>query len=65
MKWRNQHYVDLARPFGLRSPPFIFNGIPDTVEWILIHSYKIPYLLHYIDDFMTVGPLESSQCAHN
>ena len=35
------------------------------VEWILIHSYQIPNLLHYQDDFMTVGPPESSQCAHN
>ena len=33
------------------------------VEWILVHSYQIPDLLHYLDDFMTVGPPESSHCA--
>ena len=38
MKWRNQYYVDLALPFGLRSAPFIFNAIADMVEWILVHS---------------------------
>ena len=65
MKWRNQYYVDLALPFGLRSAPFIFNAIADLVEWILVHSYQIPDLLHYLDDFITMGPLESSQCAHN
>ena len=32
MKWRNQSYVDLALPFGLRSAPFIFNAIADLVE---------------------------------
>ena len=51
MKWRNQYYVDLALPFGLRSAPFIFNAIADMVEWILVHSYQIPDLLHYLDDF--------------
>ena len=35
------------------------------VEWILVHSYQIADLLHYLYDFMTVGPPESSQCARN
>ena len=65
MKWRNQYYVDLALPFGLHSAPFIFNSIADVVEWILVHSYHIPALLHYLDDFITAGPPESPQCAHN
>ena len=65
MKWRNQYYVDLALPFGLRSAPFIFNAIADMVEWILVHSYQISDLLHYLDDFITAGPPESSQCANN
>ena len=65
MKWRNQYYVDLALPFCLCSAPFFFSAIADTVEWILVHSYQIPDLLHYLDDFITVGPPESSQCAHN
>ena len=30
-----------------------------------MHSYQIPDLLHYLDDFVTMGPPESSQCAHN
>ena len=65
MKWRNQYYVVLALPFGLHSAPFNFNAIADLVEWILLHSYQIPDLLHYLDDFITMGPPESSQCAHN
>ena len=65
MKWGNQYHVDLALPFGLRSALFIFNAIADTVEWILVHSYQIPDLLHNLDDFITVDPPESSQCARN
>ena len=56
MKWRDQFYVDLVLPFGLRSAPFIFNSIADMVEWILVTSYQIPDLLHYLDDFITAEP---------
>ena len=65
MKWRNQFYVDLALPFGLRSAPCIFNSIADMVEWILVHTHNIPALRHYLDDFITAGPPDSPQCAHN
>lgn len=65
MKWRDQFYVDLVLPFGLCSAPFIFNSIADMVEWILVNSYQIPHLLHYLDDFITAGPPRSLQCAQN
>ena len=65
MKWRDQFYVDLVLPFGLRSAPFIFNSTADMVEWILVTSYQIPDLLHYLDDFITAGPAQSPQCAQN
>ena len=65
MKWRDQFYVDLVLPFGLRSAPFIFNSIADMVERILVNSYQIPHLLHYLDDFITAGPPRSLQCAQN
>ena len=30
-----------------------------------MHSYKVPDLLHYLDDFVTAGPPNSPQCAQN
>jgi hypothetical protein len=63
MRWRNTFFVDLALPFGLRSAPFIFNSIADMVEWILKFNYFITYLLHYLDDFLSLGPAGSSECA--
>ena len=30
-----------------------------------MHSYQISALLHYMDDFITAGPTDSMQCAHN
>ena len=34
MKWRGSFYFDQILPFGLRSAPFIFNCLADTLEWI-------------------------------
>ena len=58
-------FENLTLPFGLRSAPYIFNSVPDTVEWILVHSYEVFDLLHYLDDFITAGPPASTQCARN
>ena len=44
MKWREQYFVDMALPFGLRSAPFIFTAIADLVEWILVHNYVVEFL---------------------
>ena len=63
MKWRDSYYVDLTLPFGLGSAPYIFNAVADMVEWILVHSYRVSDLLHYLDDFITAGLPASSQCA--
>ena len=52
--------LDLVLPFGLRSAPFIFNSIAN-MEWILLNSYQIPDLLHYLDNFITAGPAQSLQ----
>ena len=65
MKWRGQFYIDLFLPFGLRSAPFNFNSVADMVEWILLHKHRLSDLLHYLDDFITTGPQQSSPCAYN
>ena len=65
MKWREQYFVDMTLPFGLRSAPFIFTAIADLVEWILVHNYSIEFLRHYLDDFLTLGPLASPVCQNN
>ncbi|XP_068742958.1 uncharacterized protein [Montipora capricornis] len=35
------------------------------VEWILINNYGLSDLVHYLDDFITVGPPDSSSCQQN
>lgn len=63
MHWQGKFYVDLRLPFGLRSSPFLFNRLADAFEWILKHNYAISALMHYLDDYFTVGPPLSPLCA--
>ena len=64
MKWNGNVYVDTVLPFGLRSVPKIFTAIADALEWILKHQ-GVSFILHYLDDFLTLGQAHSSECEHN
>jgi len=35
------------------------------VEWILLNRHHLSDLLHYLDDFITARPPNSTQCSHN
>ena len=64
MKWGNQLYIDTCLPFGLRSAPKLFNILADLLSWILEKKGVSP-IMHYLDDFLTLGPPESPTCLHN
>ena len=63
--WQGKFYIDLRLPFDLRSSPYLFNRLADAFEWILKNNYCIQDLIHYLDNYFTVGPAHSSICAHN
>ena len=58
MNWNNSAYIDLCIPFGLHSAPKLFNVAADLLQWIAEHNGVTP-LLHYLDDFLTLGPPQS------
>ena len=62
MKWQGQLYVDTTLPFGLRSTPKIFNTAADGLAWVL-QSVGVQFVLHYLDDFLLLGPPGSAECA--
>ena len=62
MRWRDSIYIDCALPFGLRSAPKIFSALADGLMWI-IHSKGHELSLHYLDDFLLLGPPGSPACA--
>ena len=65
MRWNGQYYFDKVLPFGLRSAPYIFNCLADSVTWILCNNYGVNHLYHYLDDFVTLGAPNTDECRHN
>ena len=61
MKWNGKLYIDQQLPFGLRSAPVLFNGYADALEWIM-RNEGVQNLLHYLDDFLVLGPAGSGVC---
>ena len=62
VEWGGMLYVDPMLPFGLRSAPKIFNAIADALEWC-IRSQGVEHIFHYLDDYIVVGPPNSTRCA--
>ena len=54
--WNAKFYFEKVLPFGLRSSPYIFDRVACSIEWIVQTHFKIPHLLHYLDDFLCISP---------
>ena len=63
MKWQGEVYLDTRLSFGLRSAPIIFTALADALEWITRQQGVC--VLHYLDDFITIGPPDSAECGMN
>ena len=64
MEWNKHLYIDTCLPFGLRSAPKLFNILADFVTWIA-EERGVSLSLHYVDDFLTMGPASSTLCQEN
>ena len=64
MSFQQQVYIDASLPFGLRSAPKIFNSLADALLWILL-QHGVTHLLHYLDDYITMGQAGTAQCQAN
>ena len=62
MSWEESLFIDTALLFGLRSAPKIFTAVGDAAEWILRQT-GVDFVLHYLDDFLLIGPPGSPECA--
>ena len=62
IRWGQSTYIDTALPFGLRSAPKIFSAFADALAWVM-QDHGISRQLHYLDDFLFLGPPASDNCA--
>ena len=47
MSWKGQYYFDKVLLFGLCSAPFLFNHLPDTLEWLVKHHLNIQSVIPF------------------
>ena len=59
--WDSHTWLDTALPFGLRSAPKLFSAVADALVWAL-YLEGVTHQLHYLDDFLLVGPPGSTAC---
>lgn len=64
MKWKEYTFIDTCLPFGLRSAPKLFNVLADLLTGVLTRQ-GTSFILHYLDDFLTLGPPASNTCEQN
>ena len=58
IQWEKQFYFYKQLVFGSRSSPKIFDNLSVAVCWIAENSYLIPNIMHLLDDFLSVVPLD-------
>ena len=64
MEWENAIYLDTCLPFGLWSAPKLFNILAELLAWMAQHN-GVTFSIHYLDDFLTMGPPHSPICNWN
>ncbi len=64
MQFEGRVFLDTTLPFGLRSAPKIFTAVADALEWVL-RDQGDRWIMHYLDDYLTIGSPESEECQHN
>ena len=63
VQWQGKCYVAVRLTFGCRSSPKIVDTLSEALCWILLNNYKVPFLVHLLDDFLTITPHTDSPAA--
>ena len=54
VKWKGSYFFYTRLVFGSRSSPKIFDWLSQAVCWIAKHNYGIEFILHLLDDYLTI-----------
>ena len=57
-------YIETCLSFGLRLAPKLFTIIAEFLAWIAQQN-NVSFLIHHLDDFLTIGPPSSLAFQHN
>lgn len=59
IKWCKEYFFFNRLAFGCRSSPIIFDNLSRAICWIATNIYKIEYIFHLLDDFLTIDKPDS------
>lgn len=54
VSWRGKFYFSVRLTFGCKSSPKIFDTLSEALCWILLNNFKLPFVLHLLDDFLLI-----------
>lgn len=61
-RWDGGFYVDCCLPMGCSISCAYFETFSTFLEWVVKRESAIPSILHYLDDFLFIGPPGSRVC---
>lgn len=64
-KFLGHFYFDTCLPMGASSSCAIFERFSSGLQYIAKKVLKIHYMIHILDDFLILGPPESSACQND
>lgn len=62
-QWQEQFYVDKCLPMGCSISCAMFEVFSSFLEWVVREVSGLESMIHYLDDFLCIGPPSSSVCA--
>lgn len=62
IQFQDKYYFDTCLPMGASSSCAIFEKFSTALQWIATHKRGISYITHILDDFLILGPPNSSKC---
>lgn len=60
--WGNRYFIDRCLPMGCSISCSYFERFSTFLEWVVRREAQVPSVLHYLDDFLFVGPEGSRVC---
>lgn len=62
-KWQGSYFVDRCLPMGCSISCALFETFSSFVEWVVREVSGLNSVIHYLDDFLCIGPSDSNACA--
>lgn len=56
VRWRESFYFAVRLTLRCKNRPKIFDTLSKALYWILTHNHNLPFLVHLLDDFLSIHP---------